>query len=197
MCHQLDKRFFDSLSRMDPAQVSRRTGCAYDAAERCFAVPAWGEEYRVFPESAAIRPVGADSPPPSNELGLVIVFYLLQAKDAPLAGEWVSERDLPSGALFFRGPHALPAPMIADRFGEDLAAFKTACEKLGGAPQPMADAAYSFLILPRVPVAVLLWRGDDEFPPEAKLLFDRTIALHLPLDVIFALAQEVCSRLCA
>jgi hypothetical protein len=59
----------------------------------------------------------------------------------------------------------------------------------------MADAAFAFSITPRIPVAVLLWEGDTEFPAEAKLLFDRTIAEQLPPDVIFSLAVEICNRL--
>ena len=29
-------------------------------------------------------------------------------------------------------------------------------------------------VFPKVPLAVVLWRGDDEFPPEVNILFDRT-----------------------
>ena len=50
---------------------------------------------------------------------------------------------------------------------------------LGGQPLPMADAAYSFQVTPRTPVAVLYWQGDDDFPPEAKILFDRSLAGYL------------------
>jgi hypothetical protein len=59
----------------------------------------------------------------------------------------------------------------------------------------MADAAYRFDITANIPVAVLLWAGDDEFPSEAKMMFDRTISRHLPLDIIFSLAVEVCERI--
>ena len=58
----------------------------------------------------------------------------------------------------------------------------------------MADQAYSFRIAPRTPVAVLLWEGDNEFPAESKLLFDRTIVEHLALDIIFGLTVEICTR---
>jgi len=38
-------------------------------------------------------------------------------------------------------------------------------------------------------------QGDEDFPSEARLLFDRTIQQHLPLDIIYALAVEVCHTL--
>jgi hypothetical protein len=59
----------------------------------------------------------------------------------------------------------------------------------------MADAAYSFEITPRIPVAVQFWNGDDEFPPESKILFDKTITEHLTPDIIFCLAVEICLRI--
>ena len=47
---------------------------------------------------------------------------------------------------------------------------------------------------PRIPVAVLLWEEDGDFPDESKILFDRSIAEHLALDIIFGLTVEICTR---
>ena len=89
----------------------------------------------------------------------------------------------------------LPTQILATAFGNDLPGFMVAGKRLGGSPLPMADAAFSFEITPRIPVAVLLWQGDEEFESQAKLLFDKTIAQHLPQDIIYALAVEVCHAL--
>ena len=64
-----------------------------------------------------------------------------------------------------------------------------------GVPPDMADAAYIFKITPRIPVAVLYWEGDDEFPPESKILYDKSITEHLASDIIFALAVAICTRI--
>ena len=55
----------------------------------------------------------------------------------------------------------------------------------------MGDAAYSFRILPRLPVAVLLWKGDEEFPPEGNILFDKNISNILSAEDIAWLAGMV------
>jgi hypothetical protein len=39
------------------------------------------------------------------------------------------------------------------------------------------------------------WVGDEDFPAEAKVLFDKTIIDHLALDIVFALAVLVCNRI--
>jgi hypothetical protein len=44
-------------------------------------------------------------------------------------------------------------------------------------------------------VAVLYWAGDDDFPPESKLLYDKTITEHLASDILFALAVEICKKI--
>jgi hypothetical protein len=59
----------------------------------------------------------------------------------------------------------------------------------------MADAAYCFNIVPHIPVAVLYWAGDEDFPAESKILYDSTIGEHFALDVVYALAVGICHRL--
>ncbi len=195
MCHKLDMRFFQELAAMDPDEVCRNAICEFDPERRAYKIEAWGQDCEVFPDRGEIRPATPPLPPVGVEFGLAILFYLMRAGDLPVAGEWISEKDLPGGVTFFRGPHAVPARLIAERFTEDIDGFRAACEELGGAPVDLADAAYSFRFLPRVPVAVLFWRADEEFDAEARLLFDRTISEHLPIDVIFGLSEEVCFRL--
>jgi len=126
---------------------------------------------------------------------LFIVHYLLKAKEIGPANQWISEKDIPGGSTFFRGPHEIPTSLITDHFDGDIEGFKNRCEQLMGSPLSLADAAFVFEIAPRVPVAVLYWRGDDEFPSDSKILYDRTIHVHLASDIIYALAVGVCERL--
>ncbi len=195
MCHKLDMRFFRELKGMDPDIVCRNTLCEYDNIRECYIVEAWNENYEVYPGRGEIIPINREIPPVSIEWGLVILFYLLRSQDIPIAGEWISERDLPGGVTFFTGPHSIPTYLIQERFGYETDGFKRVCENLGGRPIDMADKAFVFRILPRVPVAVLLWRGDDEFDAEARILFDKTISQQLPLDVIFGMTVVLCSSI--
>jgi hypothetical protein len=124
-----------------------------------------------------------------------MIHYLLNSKEIQISNEWISEKDIPGGTTFFRGPHEIPTNLISLRFSNDINEFKERCEHLDGIPLNMADATYSFKITPRIPVAVLYWRGDDDFPTESKILYDRTITEHLASDIIYALAVGICERL--
>ncbi|TAL23845.1 MAG: DUF3786 domain-containing protein, partial [Nitrospirae bacterium] len=60
---------------------------------------------------------------------------------------------------------------------------------LGGKLLNYGDAAVELLPLPRIPVTLILWFSDDEFPARADLLFDATCERHLPLDIVWSIAM--------
>jgi Domain of unknown function (DUF3786) len=195
MCHALHERFFLELNKMDAKKVADRALCEYDENQNCYTIIAWNETYKVYPATSRIICISQGNKPVDIEFGLAILFYLLKGTDDPIKDEWISEKDLPGGVSFFVGPHKVPVHLFAEKYGEDLPGFRAVCEKLGGQPIEMGDAAYSFKVLPRIPLAVILWAKDNEFDAEAKLLFDKTIQNHLPIDVIFGLSVEVCQRI--
>jgi hypothetical protein len=191
----VDAVFFTQILEQDPADICRRAVCTYDAAERTFGLTVWGRQYAVDPRKGRIFCAGPDRESLHPYFGLFVVHYLLSATEIPPAGQWISEKDIPGGPTFFRGPHEVPAHLIASRFDGDIQGFSRLCEQYGGTRLALADAAFSFVITPRVPVAVLFWQGDEEFPTEAKLLYDATIVRHLALDIVYALAVGVCEQL--
>lgn len=192
MTDLIDKILFQDLLSCDPVEVKKRTGALYDEKKGVYRVCIWGNSYDVLPRQFLIKPRGKGPGTYRDYLYLFILHYLMKAKEVPVSGEWISEKDIPGGTGFFRGPHTLPTQLVSQAFGNDLPGFLDAGKRLGGTPLPMADAAFSFQVTPRIPVAVLLWQADEEFGSQANLLFDKTISQHLPLDIVYALAVEVC-----
>lgn len=125
---------------------------------------------------------------------LVILVYLLNVKPAMLTQDMVSAKDL-KDAHFFQGPHTLKVAPVLERYGNDLAGFKQAAQRLNGEPLEMADAAYKLLPLPKIPLFYLLWEGDEEFRPHLSILFDRSIESHLSADAIWGLVILVSNAL--
>jgi hypothetical protein len=195
MADYIDRIIFEDLAEQDPQAVCERSGCAYDPRAGRYTLTVWGETYWITPGAYTVMKSGPGPTQDHGFLGLFTIHYLIQSKTPPLDDVWVSEKEIPGGATFFRGPHALPTDLITKRFGNDLGAFGRRCAALHGRPLEMADRAYRFDIVPRVPVAVLYWCGDEEFPAEAKLLFDKSIGASLAADVVFSLAVGVCERL--
>jgi hypothetical protein len=191
----IDRRFFQQLAALNAEDVCKRAGCAYEENDRAYALTLWDRRYRILPHLHQIGPADSAAPRLHPYFDLFLVHYLLRANGAEPAERWISEKDIPGGATFFRGPHTIPTELIMTRFQNDIERFNTRCEQLQGVPLILADAAWRFAITPRVPVAVLYWRGDEEFPAEAKILFDAAIGSCMAADVVYALATGICDRL--
>ena len=50
-------------------------------------------------------------------------------------------------------------------------AFRSAMEKIGATPLEHGDIAYEFEVIDGFRVQMILWAGDDEFPPSSQILF--------------------------
>ncbi len=191
----IDKIYFQELSKQDPVDVCRRALCSYDEPNKFYTVSVWGEPYKIYPHQFSIKHVNEGYEAFHPYLDLFAVHYLLRAKEIEPEDQWVSEKDIPGGSTFFRGPHEIPTHLITAPFNNDIEEFKNKCEQLMGSPLDLADAAFAFKITPRIPVAVLFWAGDEDFPAESKILFDKTIAEQSALDIIYALAVGICDRI--
>ena len=191
MTDLIDRIYFQDLSEQNPMDVCRRALCTYDDTDMFYTLSVWGDEYRIYPHQFKIECISKNPQRLHSFFDLFIVHYLLKAKEVEIANQWISEKDIPGGTTFFRGPHAIPTNLISSQFDNNIQGFKNRCEQLKGIPLSLADAAYIFEITSRIPVAVLYWRGDDEFPTESKILYDKTIAEHLASDIIYALAVGI------
>ena len=66
-----------------------------------------------------------------------------------------------------------------------------ATEALGARPFDRGDFSVVVRALPMVPVALILWKGDEEFLPEGNILFDANIPHILSADDITWLAGMI------
>jgi hypothetical protein len=126
---------------------------------------------------------------------LLILHYFIRAKGVPTTNKIITYQELPQGALYF--------PMFAKRvikpilthFGQEPQRLITVAEKLGGHKADGGDIAVTINAFRRVPVTIVLWRGDDEFAPEGSILFDDTISDYLLAEDIVVLCETISWKL--
>jgi hypothetical protein len=196
---EIDPLLWENLRRAEPEKICSQAMVRYDAKLSAYMVPFLSGEFRCFPDRQIIEPVGAAPHCRLNfELYLVILHYLLESRSEGLAGQWVSEQDIPGGSLFFRGPHQLLTRPLVKLFGAQPEFFRAAAEQLGGTPVALGDLAYRLWAFPRVPLLYILWRGDEEFEPVLNIRFDATVSSQLNgLDTLWALVNVVSRTLLA
>ena len=182
-----DPSLWLQLQKTNPEEICRKALVSYGQQEG-FLLPFLNQTFQVLPKKRAIIPLYQHIPTmKSFELDLVILTYLLRAKEINISGNIINEKQIPGGEAFFRGPHALNTSPMEKKFGEDRDAFLSVGKKLCGEVRNLGDAGICLPMLPRIPVTLILWLKDDEFPAEIKVGFDSTIVHHLPLDVIWAI----------
>jgi uncharacterized protein DUF3786 len=160
-------------------------------------VPYFGQDRRVsWPEIAVTPADGAGQIPLTEQI--LILHYLIRARGEALSGRNIDFRQVPEGGFYWSAFVSRAQKPLLATFGQDLELYLQVALLAGGEPQQgLGDAAARFLAFPLVPVTHVLWRGDEEFPPEAGILFDETISSVLATEDIAALAGASVYRLLA
>ena len=146
-----------------------------------------------FPQGT-IETKNGQGPIPLRE-EILILHYLEKASGAPMAGRWASFSETPGGSFY--NPVFLmrcKSPLI-NFFGEAPEALWSVAKEVGGEPLNLGDVGVKIQAFPLVPLALVLWRKDAEFPAEGSLLFDASVNKYLPVEDIVTLAETVVWKL--
>jgi hypothetical protein len=184
-----------ALQQIPVNLLAERTGASYQAIG-----PGRGEFRLSLFDSPVILTfpglVGIDTK--DNELPLpaqaVLAYYFFTSDGAPLSGQWVSFADLLDGRMYNSAFQGYSGDELVKAFGLNVNGFKLACEKCGGAATPVGDATFIFYALPRLPLMVNYWCGDEDFPSYCKILFDSSVSHYLPTDVCAILGSMLTRR---
>lgn len=190
---EIDPQLWERLTEADPKVICRNAGVAYEPKLAAYVVPFLSAEFLCSIERRSIDPVTGDSFTALDfQCCLLLLHYLLEAKPLGLSGKWIGEKELPGGEVFFRGIHGIPLEPVTALLGRHRDRLRSVAVKLGGTPEPMGDLAFRFQALPRIPLLLVLWEGDEEFEPKMLMRFDSTISSHLErLDAVWVLAGVV------
>jgi Domain of unknown function (DUF3786) len=189
-----EAKAWDAVAELRPKDVCSGAAVSYDGAGGSYLVRSFGIDFIVSPER---RTIASGDPRAALFLGrykdffrLSVLWYLTSAKDIPATGRLIRPLDVRGGQRFFAGTHTLPLDQIAERFGSDKGAFAQRGLQFGAELVKAGDAAVRLYPLPRVPVTVILWEQDEEYPARATLFFDSTVDFQLSLsDIVWSVAM--------
>lgn len=136
-------------------------------------------------------------------IAIMLMHYLLKADGTPPADRWLAFRQLPDGMFYAQAFANHAEALLAERFGNDMAGFRQAALALGGTVLTSGpagglappDAFFRFQALPRLALAVQLWAGDEEFPGQARVLFDANAGHYLPTEDLSGIGDWLAHKL--
>ena len=178
----------EQFRALDPASVTARlSDVKWDGKE--FYVNLLGREFAISHPNYAIRPVpplpkggcpegagGFNEKLPPLPTQTFLLRYLLESRDVAWAGEWKTFREMPWGEMYIKPYTGRVLTRAAFTFGTRVAAFKAAAEKMGAVPVKHGDAGYQFDLIGGYRMQIIVWEGDDEFPPNAQVLYTGNFA---------------------
>jgi len=138
--------------------------------------------------------VGAADPDAFAER-ILILHYLAKVSGAPLSGRLVGFDQLAGGRFYgsaFRKRTEMP---LASLFSQDPGRLVQTAVRLGGTQGGHGSSSALLVPLPRVPMTLIVWAGDDELPSNAKVLFDDTAEEYLTTEDIAVLGDQVVRRI--
>jgi hypothetical protein len=178
----------------DIEKQCRNSGARYLVGEKTISLDFLGRAYNIsFPEGE-VAPAEGNEPVPIKDK-ILILDYFTRAGGAPPTGSTITYKELHDGLNYYPTFAKRAIQPLVTHFGEAPENLIKAAAALGGRRVELGDAAVSIDAFPRVTVTFVLWRGDDEFPPEGSILFDGNISDYLSNDDIHALCENIAWRL--
>jgi hypothetical protein len=186
----------EKLSQEPFSVILKRSGFESPEADT-FRIPFLDRIYRVgFPRFEFEDTTDRKKEVPLQEQ-VLILHYMSATEIPPATGHWISYREIPGAAFYFGAFVKRAVEPLKKVFGQNIAGFSLASEKLHAEKIENGDAGFEFKVLPAVPLQLILWTGDEEFPAEANILFDSTIGQILSPEDVAWLAGMVVYRLMA
>jgi hypothetical protein len=184
------------LEGMDPEVLAANTGATYDRGQGALCLTVWGRSvHLVHPGFAAKIAETGEPLDPFN--ALLLAYYFAGADGTAASGNLIAFSELPNATFYAQAFQGYTGAELGRVFGNDVDAFGNAAVSLAGRPEPVADRAFSFPVLPLVRVTVACWQGDEDFAASYRVLFDAALAQRLPTDACAILGSTITRRLVA
>ena len=172
------------LSDQNFAHVAQRSGGQVQNDGRSLIMDYYNRP--VLVEQAPCRVTVMDQGPeiPLAEQALIL-HYLEMADGTPPTDQWIAFREVSGGEFYWSAyVRRANAPLLSF-FGQRPDFLLEVAPRLGGKTQNgIGDAAVVIPAFPLTSFLLVLWQGDEEFPPEANVLLDANVSHFLGTEDI-------------
>jgi len=186
------------LKGVDLHRLARLAGADLDVEKDgavCIRLPFLGEPFLIrVHENVDVSKEAQEGEVPLPEK-ILLCHYLLHASGEPGTDQLITFREIPDGHFYYDAFQRRARDPFLATFGRKPDLFRSSAAALGGQPVDTADVGMAFQVLPHITIRLALWKGDEEFPPEANILFDESIKIRLPVEDIAVITGMLVYRL--
>ena len=189
----MHKELWQQLVKLDAGKTAAKAQCQYSKESNTYTIPFLNTVYTVDTSAKEIYSTSNNGTEFVEQL--CILAYLINAADIPENGKLVKPDSLAGGEFFFKRVHSLDTGKLENVFGECPELLHSIAEQFDAGRCEFGDASIKLYALPRLPLIIVVWQSDDEFPPRASILFDKTADKQLPLDALLAVTNHTIKTL--
>ncbi len=191
----------EELRNLDPRQAASMSGVEYRETSSTMGqikLAFFGKDYLIDVPQYTVEEVDREQAPDEDQEMIVIkrillLHYLLNADGTPLAQSWATLSQFPGGQSYQSVLKIRGSQPLEQEFTTNVDGFIAAAEAVGGKRISLGDVSFSFDILPRLRLALVLYVADEEFPCAVDVLFDAAAGNYLPtydLTIVAAILAE-------
>jgi hypothetical protein len=180
----------------DIEQLCIKSGAGYlvTASQKGIAIEYLNQSYRIGMPNIEILPMDSQEEISIRDK-VLILHYLLSAKGTPISNKLIAFKELSGGGNYFRTFSKRAIEPLVEHFGEQPHMLIDTADKLGGHMVAYGDVAVTVNAFSRVPITIVLWQGDEEFPAQGDILFDAAISDYLSTYDITVLCESITWKL--
>ena len=169
------EHYTQEFATADPKEIASRLSIPYDEEAKKLTLTFLGTQYQItWPDFEVTHtPDDKGFYPLENMIyaRILTIRFLLNGVKSESSGKFKTYREMPWGEVYLRQFDGRCIKRLAFSYGNRPGDFRAIMEHISAIPVKHGDIAYEVEIFPEYKIQMILWEGDEEFPPSSQILF--------------------------
>ena len=193
------EHYLGQYQESDPKEIAARLGISYDEEQKYFTLKFLGTVYQIswpdFQVSHEADDMGFYPLETMTYARTLTIRFLLNGAEASGTGKFKTYREMPWGEVYLRQFDGRCIKRLAFSYGNRIKDFQAIMEHMHCVPVKHGDIAYQLEIFPDYLVQMILWEGDDEFPPSSQILFSDNFPISFQAEDMAVMGDVIIGSL--
>lgn len=193
------EHYLSQYQEADPREIAARLGISYDEEQKYFTLKFLGTVYQIswpdFQVSHEADDMGFYPLETMTYARTLTIRFLLNGAEASSTGKFKTYREMPWGEVYLRQFDGRCIKRLAFSYGNRIKDFQAIMEHMHCVPVKHGDIAYQLEIFPDYLVQMILWEGDDEFPPSSQILFSDNFPISFQAEDMAVMGDVIIGSL--
>lgn len=193
------EHYMEQFSKTDPQEIATRLGIVYNEERKEFVLRFLGSEYQItYPDFKVTHTEDDKKFYPLEEMiyaKILTIRFLLSGAASTGTGKFKTYREMPWGEVYLRQFDGRCIKRLAFSYGFKLGEFQKIMEHLGAVAVKHGDIAYEMTIYPGYQIQMILWEGDEEFPPSSQILFSDNFPISFQAEDMAVMGDVIIGSL--